>query len=88
MIHPAAFSERLADGQVACHLCPAECLLTEGKHGICESRFTQNNELVTDNYGEAVSIAVDPIEKKPLYHFHPSSWILSTASVTSFQARS
>lgn len=78
MIHPAAFSELLRNGQVACHLCPAECRLTVGKHGNCASRSNQNNVLVTDNYGEAVSVAVDPIEKKPLYHFYPGSRILST----------
>lgn len=78
MIHPAAFAEKLDDGAVRCLLCPADCRLTEGKRGICESRFNQNGELVTDNYGEAVTLAVDPIEKKPLYHFYPGSKILST----------
>ncbi|MBI5265701.1 MAG: radical SAM protein, partial [candidate division Zixibacteria bacterium] len=78
MIHPAAYGERLDDGRVACHLCPAECRLREGVRGNCTSRFNQHGALVTDNYGEAVTIAVDPIEKKPLYHFYPGSQILST----------
>jgi pyruvate formate lyase activating enzyme len=78
MIRPAAFGEQLGDGRVDCHLCPAECRLTKGKHGNCASRFNQGGTLVTDNYGETVTIALDPIEKKPLYHFFPGTQILST----------
>ncbi|HWR83539.1 MAG TPA: AmmeMemoRadiSam system radical SAM enzyme [Candidatus Deferrimicrobium sp.] len=77
MIKPAAFWEKRDGGRVICLLCPAECKLTEGKAGICTSRFNRGGELVTDNYGELVSVAVDPIEKKPLYHFYPASDILS-----------
>ena len=47
MIHPAAFSELLKNGQVACHLCPAECRLSVGKHGNCASRSNQNNVLIS-----------------------------------------
>jgi pyruvate formate lyase activating enzyme len=78
MIHSAAYFDRLEHGQVVCRLCPADCRLTDGKRGICESRFNQGGTLVTDNYGEAVTLAVDPIEKKPLYHFYPGAHILST----------
>ncbi len=78
MIKPAAYFEKLNGGRVVCRLCPAECQLAEGQRGICRSRFNQNGELVTDNYGELVTLAVDPIEKKPLYHFYPGSQILST----------
>ena len=78
MIEPAAYSEKLPGDKVICRLCPAECKLTAGKKGICRSRFNRNGELVTDNYGELVSLAVDPIEKKPLYHFYPATGILST----------
>ncbi len=78
MIKPGAYSEKLEGGKVICHLCPAECKLTRGKVGICRSRFNRDGELVTDNYGELVSLAVDPIEKKPLYHFYPTADILST----------
>ncbi|PWB76481.1 AmmeMemoRadiSam system radical SAM enzyme [candidate division GN15 bacterium] len=76
-MHLAAFGERVQD-KVICHLCPHECNLTDGKRGICVCRFNRNGELVTDNYGELVSLAVDPIEKKPLYHFYPGTGILST----------
>jgi pyruvate formate lyase activating enzyme len=77
VIHPAAHWEKLANA-VVCRLCPHECRLTEDKRGICVCRFNSHGELVTDNYGELVSLAVDPIEKKPLYHFYPGSGILST----------
>lgn len=78
MIYPAAHFDRLESGVVVCRLCPADCRLTKGKRGICESRFNQDGALVTDNYGEAVTLALDPIEKKPLYHFYPGTQILST----------
>ncbi len=78
MIKPAAYSERREDSKVICHLCPADCRLTVGKRGICRSRFNRGGELVTDNYGELVTLAMDPIEKKPLYHFYPGTDILST----------
>ena len=78
MIKTAAYFDRLKDNKVICRLCPAECKLTEGKHGICRSRFNRGGELVTDNYGELVTLAVDPIEKKPLYHFYPGTDIVST----------
>lgn len=77
MIHAAAYWEK-TDADVICRLCPHECRLSDSKPGICGCRFNQNGELVTDNYGELVSLAVDPIEKKPLYHFYPGSGILST----------
>ena len=80
MIIPAAYSDTLEDNKVRCRLCPAECLLTEGKVGICRARFNRDGKLVTDNYGELVTGAYDPIEKKPLYHFHPGSVIFSTGA--------
>lgn len=78
MIKSAAYSEKVGEDKVKCNLCPAECLLDEGQRGICQCRFNQNGELITDNYGELVTLAIDPIEKKPLYHFYPASEILST----------
>lgn len=80
MIHPAAYTEQLEDGVVRCRLCPANCRIKPGHAGICRSRINQDGRLVTDNYGELVTIAVDPIEKKPLYHFFPGTQILSTGA--------
>ena len=78
MIKEAEYYEVLSGGRVRCTLCPADCKLTEGKTGICGCRYNQGGRLVTDNYGELVTMAVDPIEKKPLYHFYPGSDIIST----------
>ncbi len=78
MIKAAAYFEKVGVEKVKCNLCPAECLLEFGQRGICQSRFNQDGKLVTDNYGELVTLAIDPIEKKPLYHFYPASEILST----------
>ncbi len=77
---PAEFGEYVDEGKIRCRLCPAECLLTEGKVGICGARSNQNGSLVVDNYGQLVTLAMDPIEKKPLYHFYPTSSILSTGA--------
>ncbi len=73
----AAYAEKVND-VIVCRLCPANCRLTEGKVGICGCRYNENGTLLTNNYGEVVTLAVDPIEKKPLYHFYPGREILST----------
>ncbi len=78
MIRNAAHFEKHERGAITCLLCPAGCLLPIGKTGICRSRSNQAGVLVTDNYGELVTLALDPIEKKPLYHYYPGSSILST----------
>jgi len=78
MIKTAAYFDRMEDNKVICRLCPANCRLTDGKRGICRSRYNRGGELVTDNYGELVTLAIDPIEKKPLYHFYPGTDIVST----------
>ncbi len=78
MLKPAAYGRALTAGAIVCELCPLECHLTEGKRGVCGSRFNRGGELFTDNYAELVTLANDPIEKKPLYHFYPGATILST----------
>ncbi len=80
MIINAAYYEKLDGNKVRCRLCPADCLLTDGKFGICGSRFNRNGKLMTDNFGELVTACYDPIEKKPLYHFHPGTVIFSTGA--------
>jgi len=62
---------------VRCELCPHYCLIAEGKTGRCRVRMNDDGRLRSLNYGKAASVALDPIEKKPLYHFHPGSPILS-----------
>lgn len=73
----AAFYEKRPDGTVQCHLCPHQCVIAEGRHGRCRVRTNRGGTLYSDIYGLITSAAMDPIEKKPLYHFHPGSSILS-----------
>jgi len=80
-MHEAFFYEKLKDGQVRCFLCPHFCQIKEGKAGFCGVRLNQGGELFTSNYGRVSSLALDPIEKKPLYHFHPGEFILSAGTV-------
>ena len=73
------YYKRLDDGWVECTLCPHHCRIAEGKTGVCRSRRNQNGVLVNEVYGKPCSLAIDPIEKKPLYHFHPGTTCLSLA---------
>jgi len=68
------------DGGVVCNLCPHKCFLKNGQTGICGVRFNENGILFTKNYGDISSISMDPIEKKPLYHFSPGTEILSVGT--------
>lgn len=63
-----------------CEICPHHCALDEGQSGICGARKNRNGAIICDNYGKVTSIALDPIEKKPLNRFYPGSKILSVGS--------
>jgi pyruvate formate lyase activating enzyme len=63
-----------------CQLCPNECTIEEGETGDCRTRITENNKLYSIVYGNPCAIHVDPIEKKPLYHFLPQSRAFSVAT--------
>ena len=65
---------------VTCELCFHHCRLEEGQTGFCKARICQNGAVVPLNYGKLTSLALDPIEKKPLRRFHPGSLILSAGS--------
>lgn len=80
MLHDAMFYEKHNNGKVKCYLCPHNCLIADGSFGLCSVRTNKEGELKTINYGEITSIAEDPIEKKPLYHFKPGKKILSAGS--------
>ncbi len=69
--------EKLSDNKVKCNLCHFHCVIPEGKSGICKVRINKNGILKTILNSFASSIALDPIEKKPLYHFHPGTKVLS-----------
>jgi len=73
----AAYYEKRGDGKVHCHLCPHQCVIADGKTGLCRVRRNQGGTLYSEIYEQVTSIAMDPIEKKPLYHFHPGTSILS-----------
>lgn len=64
-------------GSVECRLCPHHCRLGEGRTGCCRVRTVRGGRLVADGYGIISSAHVDPVEKKPLYHFHPGEPIFS-----------
>ncbi|MFO7870915.1 MAG: AmmeMemoRadiSam system radical SAM enzyme [Kiritimatiellia bacterium] len=76
----ALFQETGANSAVRCGLCRHRCLIPEGKRGICGVRENRGGELYSLVYGRAVAVAVDPIEKKPLYHFLPGSESFSIAT--------
>lgn len=76
----AMFYEILEDKAVHCMLCPHYCKISDGKYGICKARKNNGGILTSENYGIISSIAVDPVEKKPLYHFYPGRYILSAGS--------
>ncbi len=77
----ARFWDKGIDGKVICSLCPNACVIAEGKHGVCRVRFNRGGTLDIPFYGKLSSISVDPIEKKPLFHYHPGSRILSVGFV-------
>ncbi len=67
-----------AEGErVRCQLCPQRCLIADGKRGVCAVRENRGGRLVPLTYGLVTSVHLDPVEKKPLFHFHPGSQILS-----------
>ncbi len=67
--------------KVQCHLCARRCVIPEGKLGFCKVRENLKGILYTHSYGKVCSISVDPIEKKPLYHFMPQARTLSVATM-------
>lgn len=65
---------------MVCFLCPHHCKLVAGKTGYCGTRLNDGGQIRSLSYGQVTSLALDPIEKKPLYHFHPGTVILSLGS--------
>jgi len=84
----ARWFEARPGGGMACQLCPHHCLVTEKRPGKCGVRHASHGRLALPFYGRISALAVDPIEKKPLYHFHPGARILSAGFVgCSFHCR-
>jgi len=77
----AMYYEKLNENKVQCHLCPHNCLIAKDKLGICRNRKNIDGILYSLNYAKVSSVNLDPIEKKPLYHFYPGSNILSLGTL-------
>ena len=75
----AMFQEETPRG-IMCRICPNECVLKEGEVSDCRNRIVHNSKLYTMAYGNPCSANVDPVEKKPLYHFYPGSRAYSIAT--------
>lgn len=71
------YQNTLKDNKVQCTICPRNCKLNEGQAGFCQIRKNINSQIVLTSYGYNTGLAIDPIEKKPLYHFYPGTKVLS-----------
>ncbi|MEJ2266233.1 MAG: radical SAM protein, partial [Anaerolineales bacterium] len=76
----AMLFERLEKNRVRCNLCAHHCVIAESKKGVCRVRENRGGLLYTLVYGRTISQNVDPVEKKPLYHFYPGSLAYSIAT--------
>jgi pyruvate formate lyase activating enzyme len=76
----AMLSERLANSRIKCNICQWRCHIGPGKSGVCRMYKNIDGTLYSMNYALASSVAIDPIEKKPLYHFYPGSQVFSLGS--------
>lgn len=74
------FPDEYEHHTIRCTLCPHFCVLKPGQAGLCKVRNNDHGVMYSLNYGRIASISMDPIEKKPLYHFHPGQQILSVGS--------
>ncbi len=75
--HEASYYEKKPDNKVQCRLCPRNCIIPEGKRGNCQTRENINGVLYSLVYGKPCAVNVDPVEKKPLFHFMPGSMTYS-----------
>jgi pyruvate formate lyase activating enzyme len=75
--YPGRWWHRLDDGRLQCDLCPRDCRLHEGQRGLCFVRMRDGDRMVLTTYGRSSGFCIDPIEKKPLNHFHPGTSVLS-----------
>jgi len=66
--------------KIVCEVCPHHCSIGDGQLGFCRARTNRDGKIICENYGKLTSMALDPIEKKPLNRFLPGSYILSVGS--------
>jgi len=79
-VRKAKFYERLPNKKVRCLLCPRKCEVGDAERGFCGVRENHGGEYYTLVHGRAASVNIDPIEKKPFFHFTPGQWIFSFAT--------
>lgn len=79
-MHQAMLYERPGKSRVRCNICQWHCVINPGKTGVCRAYQNRDGNLYNLNYAHASSVAVDPIEKKPLFHFFPGTLALSLGS--------
>jgi len=77
MARESRFAKPLEGGLVRCTICPRQCIIPSGGRGFCGTRENRGGKIVSLTYGELTALAVDPIEKKPLFHFYPGSLAFS-----------
>ena len=77
----ALLYKKLTGRKVQCQACAHYCLISPGQRGICRVRENQDGKLYSLVYGKAIAVNIDPIEKKPLYHFLPNTYTYSLATV-------
>ena len=80
-MHKALRYESIGENKVKCSLCGHRCVINEGHSGICGVRVNENGTLYASTYGKIAAEAIDPIEKKPLFHFLPGSDVYSLGGV-------
>ncbi|MGB9703394.1 MAG: AmmeMemoRadiSam system radical SAM enzyme [Candidatus Micrarchaeia archaeon] len=77
----ALFYKKLKNKEVKCNLCARGCIIKEGSTGVCGVRKNIDGKLYSLVYGKVIALALDPIEKKPLFHFYPGARVLSFGTV-------
>lgn len=80
MEHEAGFYEKGTGSKIRCVLCPHRCMISDHRAGICRVRVNEGGVLYSRIYGEVTSSSMDPVEKKPLFHFYPGREIFSIGS--------
>ncbi|MDH4200304.1 MAG: AmmeMemoRadiSam system radical SAM enzyme [Spirochaetia bacterium] len=79
-MYPARYWKKI-EKEIVCQLCPRSCKIKEGESGHCFVRKNIDSKLILTTYGKCHGLTIDPVEKKPLYHFYPGSKVLSFGTI-------
>jgi len=80
-MYKARYWKSLDQGEILCLLCPRACRLGVGEKGHCYVRENKGSEMILNSYGKSTGFALDPVEKKPLYHFFPGTSVMSFGTI-------